>query len=237
MLVYHLQIFLRQLGFNPGPLDGLLGPKTRAAIRAFQKRNGLVVDGQISTALVDLYTKMVKPETWPAHVHLGLSFVAVEEIPGTANNPTIMEWAEELGTDYDGDPVAWSSLFVAHCIHRAIPGAELPVKLMSPRAYLGFGQSVDMAEIRVGDLVIFWREDPSSWKGHVGFYMGDHDEDILVLGGNQFQSVSVAGHPASQVLGVRRARRGQNGKLLAGMPSNKGGVDSDAKPAWPDRVI
>lgn len=32
-------------GINPGPVDGLFGTKTEAAVRSFQERHGLEVDG------------------------------------------------------------------------------------------------------------------------------------------------------------------------------------------------
>lgn len=47
-----LQARLRNLGYDPGPLDGRLGKRTRAAIRAFQAARGLEVDGACSTALI-----------------------------------------------------------------------------------------------------------------------------------------------------------------------------------------
>jgi lysozyme len=41
-----MQARLANLGFDPGPVDGQLGPRTKAAIRAFQAQNPpLVVDG------------------------------------------------------------------------------------------------------------------------------------------------------------------------------------------------
>lgn len=40
-----VQVALLSLGFDPGPLDGDLGPKTRDALRRFQAANGLTVDG------------------------------------------------------------------------------------------------------------------------------------------------------------------------------------------------
>ncbi|MCS6863044.1 MAG: peptidoglycan-binding protein, partial [Abditibacteriales bacterium] len=40
------QARLRNLGYNPGPIDGICGPRTRAAVRAFQRDNPpLEVDG------------------------------------------------------------------------------------------------------------------------------------------------------------------------------------------------
>lgn len=40
-----VQRALARAGFNPGPVDGRLGKKTRAAIKAFQRRNNLKADG------------------------------------------------------------------------------------------------------------------------------------------------------------------------------------------------
>jgi peptidoglycan hydrolase-like protein with peptidoglycan-binding domain len=34
-------------GFNPGPVDGLMGPKTRAAVQEFQRKEGLEANGQL----------------------------------------------------------------------------------------------------------------------------------------------------------------------------------------------
>ena len=38
---------LKDQGFDPGPVDGRMGPKTRAAITDFQKKEGLKVSGQL----------------------------------------------------------------------------------------------------------------------------------------------------------------------------------------------
>ena len=43
--VRRIQQSLAKLGFNPGQADGRDGPKTKAAIKAFQAANGLVPDG------------------------------------------------------------------------------------------------------------------------------------------------------------------------------------------------
>lgn len=43
---------LRNLGYDVGAIDGALGPRTRAAIRAFQERNSLAVDGECTPALI-----------------------------------------------------------------------------------------------------------------------------------------------------------------------------------------
>lgn len=45
LYIIFLQIALKNLGYDPGPIDGILGPKTKYAILRFQNRNGLKIDG------------------------------------------------------------------------------------------------------------------------------------------------------------------------------------------------
>ncbi len=51
-LVARVQKLLADLGFDPGPTDGVSGAKTRQAIRDYQRRLGLAVDGRTSTQLL-----------------------------------------------------------------------------------------------------------------------------------------------------------------------------------------
>lgn len=56
---------LSELGYQPGPADGLLGQRTKTAINAFQENQGLPVDGRISTLLLDaLYSAHDARFTW-----------------------------------------------------------------------------------------------------------------------------------------------------------------------------
>jgi peptidoglycan hydrolase-like protein with peptidoglycan-binding domain len=50
--VRRVQTLLTQLGYEPGAVDGLMGRRTSAAISAFQRREGLSVDGQLSASLL-----------------------------------------------------------------------------------------------------------------------------------------------------------------------------------------
>ena len=52
-MVREVQADLQRQGYDVGSVDGLLGPRTRAAIRQYQERNGLLVDGMTSPALRD----------------------------------------------------------------------------------------------------------------------------------------------------------------------------------------
>ncbi len=44
---FDLQLTLDRLGFSPGNIDGLSGPQTRTALRAFQSQQGLPATGQL----------------------------------------------------------------------------------------------------------------------------------------------------------------------------------------------
>jgi len=46
--VAQVQTALHRLGFNPGPIDGVMGPRTQRAIRDFQRSRNLVADGRIT---------------------------------------------------------------------------------------------------------------------------------------------------------------------------------------------
>lgn len=54
-----IQQALKAAGYDPGDIDGKLGSKTRKAVRAFQKANGLNPDGKVG------------PKTWNALLQAG----------------------------------------------------------------------------------------------------------------------------------------------------------------------
>ncbi|CAB1085522.1 hypothetical protein JY97_04115 [Alkalispirochaeta odontotermitis] len=49
-IVHQIQRSLKDLGYNPGPLDGIWGQKTEQALKAFQRENGLPATGKIDHA-------------------------------------------------------------------------------------------------------------------------------------------------------------------------------------------
>jgi peptidoglycan hydrolase-like protein with peptidoglycan-binding domain len=51
-LISDIQQALSDLGYEPGPIDGIVGPRTRAAIRAYQQDAGLPVNGKADEALM-----------------------------------------------------------------------------------------------------------------------------------------------------------------------------------------
>ncbi len=45
--VKEIQKALKKAGYDPGPIDGFVGPNTRGAVRDFQKAKGLKPDGRV----------------------------------------------------------------------------------------------------------------------------------------------------------------------------------------------
>jgi peptidoglycan hydrolase-like protein with peptidoglycan-binding domain len=69
-----VQEALKAKGNDPGPIDGRMGPKTRAALKAFQEANGLKATGQLDDQTADklgvskttsMGTKMKNEKTEP----------------------------------------------------------------------------------------------------------------------------------------------------------------------------
>jgi peptidoglycan hydrolase-like protein with peptidoglycan-binding domain len=52
-LVSLIQFALEELGFDPGPADGKLGPRTTAAIEAYQRSHDLQAEGQPTEQLLE----------------------------------------------------------------------------------------------------------------------------------------------------------------------------------------
>lgn len=50
--VARLQAALNQRGFDPGGIDGVAGPRTREAVRAFQDRYGMKATGVINNQML-----------------------------------------------------------------------------------------------------------------------------------------------------------------------------------------
>jgi peptidoglycan hydrolase-like protein with peptidoglycan-binding domain len=54
--VEQAQRALEQAGHDPGPIDGVVGPKTSAALRAYQKAHGLDATGRLDDATLGKLT-------------------------------------------------------------------------------------------------------------------------------------------------------------------------------------
>jgi len=95
-LVLDIQISLRKIGLYEGPLDGLNGPATERAIRAFERQAGQAETGEASEALLALV--MMHGDA-PAAAHLPIP----RPKPGFSGNMAQVPGSETV-SDIDADP-------------------------------------------------------------------------------------------------------------------------------------
>jgi len=152
--------------------------------------------------------------------------LGVKEIPGVKNEKRIVDYAKEAGfNNITDDETPWCSIFVNWCSQKA--GLQRSHRA-NARSWLAVGMPVN--DPMPGDIVIYWRENPkTSWKGHVGIFLGFSKDRsrIFTLGGNQRNSVSIQGYDASKVLGFRRLTNEKMTKLPKSSPNLKLGSKGD----------
>lgn len=128
--------------------------------------------------------------------------LGIEEFSGENHNPEILKYASDTGIDgITTDEIPWCSIFVNWVAWKC--GLQQSGK-PNARSWLNVGQRVISPE--PGDVVVFWREDPQSWQGHVGFFLGVSPDGTRVycLGGNQGNRVSVSAYRTETVLSYQR---------------------------------
>jgi uncharacterized protein (TIGR02594 family) len=128
--------------------------------------------------------------------------LGIEEFPGEEHNPEILKYAKETGIHgITTDEIPWCSTFVNWVAWKCgLVNSGKP----NARSWLNVGQRVASPE--PGDVVVFWREDPQSWKGHVGFFIGASPDGsrVYCLGGNQGNRVSVSAYRKETVISYQR---------------------------------
>lgn len=85
--VLELQRELNRLGFDAGPVDGLMGARTRGAIRAYQRDNNLLEDGQPTSSLLSHVRATAQSRTSaPAPSRVEMASRQVEDIQEALRN-------------------------------------------------------------------------------------------------------------------------------------------------------
>ncbi len=193
-------------GYAPGEVDGVWGRRSIAAVRAFQEKTGLVVDGIVGPeTAAALFSDTAEAPSgvllpWLAEAE---NLIGTSEAQGAKNSPVILDWADSLDIHYGSDDVPWCGLFVAHCIGATMQDEVLPSNPLGARQWERFG---DPTEPRLGAVMVFWRESRSGDKGHVGFYTGEDDDAYRILGGNQGDKVCMTWIARNRLLKARWPR-------------------------------
>ena len=128
--------------------------------------------------------------------------LGTEELVGIEDNPEVLKYAKDTGIKgITNDEIPWCSTFVNWVAWKA--GLQY-TKKANARSWLNVGKKVSAPE--PGDVVVFWRESPQSWKGHVGIFLGISADKkrVYCLGGNQGNRVSVSAYRLNTVLSYQR---------------------------------
>ena len=131
-------------------------------------------------------------------------YLGVKEWSGkNSNNPVVLDFFKDAGHSWvENDETPWCAAFVNSVLHDL---GVVGTGKLNARSFLDYGREVSLSNADLGDILVFWRQDPNSWKGHVAFFAGfDAKGDILCLGGNQGNAVSIQSYPRSRLLSVRR---------------------------------
>ena len=198
---------LADRGYDPGPIDGIPGPRTEAAIVRFKVANGLRARpyvGPVTLAKLGVNAAPFAPDLpWmnEAAKHMGLH--------ERTHFSRLFAWLRSDGAAV-GDPrqLPWCGDFVETCIKLTMPDEPFTGRLKQnpylARNWLEFGT----VERGYGAVAVFWRGSPRGLSGHVGFAVG-HDPKrgrIRVRGGNQSNSVSDTWLDGSRLLGYRKPK-------------------------------
>jgi len=124
--------------------------------------------------------------------------------PGMTN-PRIVEYNNHTNLVGYDDKISWCSSFINWCMAQAgITGTGSALA----RSWLDWGTA--LAAPQHGCVVVLTRDDPASWKGHVGFYLRHDADQIVLLGGNQLEQVGELAYPSKSVLAYRWPLTGSN---------------------------
>lgn len=110
----------------------------------------------------------------------------------------------------ENDETPWCSAFVNFTCFM-LPNVPRSNSLAA-RSWLLVGQSIPLTDARVGwDIVVMTRgklpqPGPNVIKapGHVGFYAGQDEKNVMVLGGNQGDAVNIAPFAKNRILRIVR---------------------------------
>ena len=193
-----VQARLHELGFNPGPVDGVRGPRTDAAVIEFKRSIGFRPRPYIGPLTLDALRESEGPAR--GEVQWMAEATAIRGLHEQRNTSRLRSWFDTSVRWIDPREVPWCGAFVATCHRKAAPGIELPENPLGARNWKRWGKEVDPV---FGSTLVFWRIRKDHWAGHVGFYHGEDASHFHVLGGNQANAVTVTRIAKDRLLSAR----------------------------------
>jgi uncharacterized protein (TIGR02594 family) len=134
----------------------------------------------------------------PLIVRHAIAEYGVIEGSGTADNPVILSWADEVGlaNSFSHDAIPWCGLFMALVAKRA--GKSIPARPLWALSWASFGAPAPQPGL--GDVMVFRRDG----GGHVALYIGEDAAAYHVLGGNQSDRVCFTRMAKNRLHAARR---------------------------------
>jgi len=200
-----IQARLKTLEYDPGPVDGAYGRRTKRAVAAFQRANDVDVKwpGTVGPKTLRILFPEEGAPTLAPSVKIPWLHIAARKrgLHEARNNSILSKFLRSDGKTL-GDPrkLPWCGDFVETCIALALPEEPLPVNPYLARNWLKFGEK---SKPTVGAVLVFWRGSRTGYSGHVGFAVGQSKSNYYVLGGNQSNAVTVAPTGKHRLLGAR----------------------------------
>jgi uncharacterized protein (TIGR02594 family) len=209
MTVKERQTLLKKHGFDPGPIDGIDGPKTKTATIEFKASIGLRPRPFVGPLTEAALRKGIKPgpqklpgslvvTPMPPWLRLAHGYLGLKEIPGSRHNAQILGMWERLKLPFRDDETPWCAGFV----NAMVQDAGLSIVKKNRAAALGwrwneYGTRLDGPAL--GTIMSMERPGKPG-SGHMTIVAGrSNDWRILGLGGNQGNAVSINPyHPSAR---------------------------------------
>ena len=148
-----------------------------------------------------------------AWIKTARGLIGTAEKAGKDSNPKIVEmWRTAFGATgqteqlknavWHTENTPWCGGFVGHVLAKAGLAHHIPKSFAMARSWLRMGTKLNKPAY--GSIVVFWRGSPKGASGHVGIVVGkDRHGNLMVLGGNQGDSVNIKPFSKNRVLGYR----------------------------------
>lgn len=136
----------------------------------------------------------------PIWLEVARKYVGQKEIKGPHHNPNILRWWDSVAPSINDDETPWCGAYTGGIMIESKLPAQ-PGGAMA-RNWRHYGKK--LTRPAYGCIVVFWRGSPKGSSGHVGFVVGvDKRGNLMVLGGNQGDQVSIKPFPLNRVLAYR----------------------------------